>query len=263
MIVYYTCDNCHTTFESVETVIPSTCPNCFREKRPHKVGAKIIVVPCVRNATETEIEWFENVQKQIADEEAIRTANQVFAEKIRMLGEPKLKKPYDSDDSDDCDEETERTEEDEIGMEDQEPYGYPADPYNLSIHEHNFALMLLYYIRELRSYGFRDLEKMIMTTDIDEKMELYQNVKKVFNRGINTEERGNEKPFRITREVWENATPALKTLYSFRQDNAFKALLCDTPNRGNVKRIDVRQLAENPSKGFTQFMTELYNGGEW
>lgn len=85
MIVYYTCDNCHTTFESVETVIPSTCPNCFREKCPHKVGAKIIVVPCVRNATETEIEWFENVQKQIADEEAIRTANQVFAEKIRML----------------------------------------------------------------------------------------------------------------------------------------------------------------------------------
>ena len=249
-ISLYTCDNCHTTFESAAEIL-SSCPYCYREVRPHKVGAKIMVVPCVRLATDTESEWFAAVQKQMADEEVIRIRNKTFAEKLMTLGEPKVKK--------------ERTPEDDenVDTDDDIFSDYPADSYNLSVHEHNFALMLIYYVHELHSYGFNDLQKMIMTTDIEERIELFQNVKKVFNRGINTEERGIEKPLRLTYEAWANATPALQTLYSFRQDDIFKAFLCDLPNRGNVKRIDLRQLAENPSEGFMKFLNELYNGGEW
>ena len=85
-------------------------------------------------------------------------------------------------------------------------------------------------------------------------------LKKIFTRGINTEERGIEKPSHVNMEIWNTATPALKTLYAFRQDDDFKRLLADAPNRGNIKRIDVQALAEHPSEGFVRFMTELYNG---
>ena len=241
-----TCDNCHYTFEA--DALPTWCSNCGKEARNHKFASKIISVPCVRIATEDEASWYE---KAISDE---RDATDL-AEKIRMLGEPFFRKEYEEEETE------EETEEDET----EETSGifgvsYPADPYGLSVHEHNFALMLIYYIKQLGYFGKQDLEKMIMSDDVDEKAELYKNVKKTFNRGINTEERQVEKPSRLTREVWEAATPALKVLYSFRQDDDFKMWMGDVPNRGNIKRIDVQKLAAEPSEGFVRFLTELYNG---
>ena len=59
--------------------------------------------------------------------------------------------------------------------------------------------------------------------------------------------------------MWEKATPALKTLYSFRQDNDLKLLLNEVPNRGNIRRIDLQKIAESSSEGLVQFMTDLYN----
>ena len=101
---------------------------------------------------------------------------------------------------------------------------------------------------------------MLMSEDVEEKVELYKKVKKTFTSGINTEERGIEKPSHVDRQMWESATPALKTLYSFRQDECFKMWMRDVPNRGNIKRIDVQKLATEPSEGFVQFLRDLYNG---
>lgn len=233
-----TCDNCHYTFAADS--LPAWCPECHKETRNHKVAGKIISAPCVRTATEDETIWYE---KAVSEERNVKE----LAEKLRVLGEPYFRNEHEND--------VEDTENSMLG------YSYPADPYHLPIHEHNFALMIIYYLQVFgKFYGKLDLEKMLMGEDVDEKVDLYKKVKTTFNRGINTEQRNIEKPGKLTREVWEAATPALKTLYSFRQDDDINMLLGEVPNRGNIQRIDLKKLAEEPSEGFIQFLRELYNG---
>ena len=252
-----TCDNCHYTFSAEE--LPLSCPDCGKENRRHKFASKIVSVPCVRPATEDEAERYNSI---ISEERNVAE----LVEKLKMLGEPNFDTPWshvdeesDEGQSDD-DAEADDDAEDDTG-DDENPFAYPPDPYNLPVHEHNFALMLIYYLKQMgRFYGKQDLEKMIMNESAEEKIELFKNVRKIFNRGVNDEERGIEKPYRVNMEIWNAATPALKTLYAFRQDDDFKRLLADVPNRGNIKRIDLEKLATEPSEGFVRFMTELYNG---
>ena len=248
-----TCDNCHYTFAADE--LPTWCSNCGQENRNHKFAGKILSVPCIRPATEDEADQYEKV---VAEERDVAD----LVEKLRMLGEPYFDRPWQHEDESD---ETVEDDNEEVGNEEADEdegsiFDYPPDPYNLPVHEHNFALMLVYYIKQLGYFGRHDLEKMIMGEDIEEKVALYKNVKKIFTSGINKEERGIEKPNHVNMEVWSVATPALKTLYAFRQDDHIKILFGDVPNRGNIKRIDVQKLAEEPSEGFVRFMTELYNG---
>ena len=100
---------------------------------------------------------------------------------------------------------------------------------------------------------------MIVSTDIQEKMELFKKVRLSFVQAINRESQDNQNALFLDREIWEKATPALKTLYSFRQDDDVKLLLQNIPNRGNIRRIDLQKIAESPSDGLVRFMTELYN----
>ena len=264
----FTCDNCHYTFEA--DFIPTSCPDCGKDTYNHKVGQRIVSLACIRPATEGELAQYEKVQQEIKSERKIETANNSFTEKLKMLGEPYFGNPLEDMDEDEDsaitpDDRSDNVETDvnkENSMDENEEVSlYPPDPYNLPIREHNFALMVIYYLKQMgRFYGKQDLEKMIMSTDVDEKVALYKNVKKIFTCGINDEERGIEKPYRVNKEIWNAATPALKTLYAFRQDDDFKRLMGDVPNRGNIKRIDLEKLATEPSEGFMRFMTELYNG---
>ena len=100
---------------------------------------------------------------------------------------------------------------------------------------------------------------MIVSTDTQEKLELFKKVRTSFVQAINRESQDNQNALFLDREIWEKATPALKTLYSFRQDNDLKLLLNEVPNRGNIRRIDLQKIAESPSEGLVRFMTELYN----
>ena len=100
---------------------------------------------------------------------------------------------------------------------------------------------------------------MIVSTDTQEKMELFNKVRTSFVQAINRESQDNQNALFLDREIWEKATPALKTLYSFRQDNDLKLLLNEVPNRGNIRRIALQKIAESPSEGLVRFMTELYN----
>ena len=140
-----------------------------------------------------------------------------------------------------------------------DPFSFEDDPYDMPVHEHNFALMLVYYVQMAGFYGMRDLNRMIISTDVQEKMELFKKVRLSFIQAINRESQDNQNALFLDRETWEKATPALKTLYSFRQDDDVKLLLQNVPNRGNIRRIDLQKIAESPSEGFVRFMTELYN----
>ena len=103
-----------------------------------------------------------------------------------------------------------------------DPFSFEDDPYDMPVHEHNFALMLIYYTHTMGFYGKRDLNRMIVSTDIQEKMELFKKVRLSFVQAINRESQDNQNALFLDREIWEKATPALKTLYSFRQDNDLK-----------------------------------------
>jgi hypothetical protein len=181
---------------------------------------------CVREATEAEIDCYKRIQRELAEEESQAAATAALADKLMALGDP---------------------------------FSFEDDPYDMPVHEHNFALMLVYYTHTMGFYGKRDLNRMIVSTDIEEKMDLFNKVRTSFVQAINRESRDNQNALFLDREIWEDATPALKTLYSFRQDNDLKLLLNEVPNRGNIQRIDLHKIAESPSDGLVRFMTELYN----
>ena len=219
-----TCDNCHYTFECPE--LPTRCPDCGKETRSHKVGSRIVSLVCVREATDAEIDCYKRIQCELAEEESQAAATAALADKLMALGDP---------------------------------FSFEDDPYDMPVHEHNFALMLIYYTHTMGFYGKRDLNRMIVSTDTQEKMELFNKVRTSFVQAINRESQDNQNALFLDREIWEKATPVLKTLYSFRQDNDLKLLLNEVPNRGNIRRIDLQKIAESPSEGLVRFMTELYN----
>ena len=198
------------------------------EKKPEaiKVGSRIVSLTCVREATEAEIDCYKRIQRELTKEESQAAAAAALADKLMALGDP---------------------------------FSFEDDPYDMPVHEHNFALMLIYYTHTMGFYGKRDLNRLIVSTDTQEKMELFKKVRTSFVQAINRESQDNQNALFLDREIWEKATPALKTLYSFRQDNDLKLLLNEVPNRGNIRRIDLQKIAESPSEGLVRFMTELYN----
>ena len=105
-----TCDNCHYTFECPE--LPTRCPDCGKETRSHKVGSRIVSLVCVREATEAEIDCYKRIQRELAEEESQAAATAALADKLMALGDP---------------------------------FSFEDDPYDMPVHEHNFALMLVYY----------------------------------------------------------------------------------------------------------------------
>ena len=102
-----TCDNCHYTFEYPE--LPTRCPDCGKETRSHKVGSRIVSLACVREATEAEIDCYKRIQRELAEEESQAAAAAALADKLMALGDP---------------------------------FSFEDDPYDMPVHEHNFALML-------------------------------------------------------------------------------------------------------------------------
>ena len=119
-----TCDNCHYTFECPE--LPTRCPDCGKETRSHKVGSRIVSLACVREATEAEIDCYKRIQRELAEEESQATAAAALADKLMELGDP---------------------------------FSFEDDPYDMPVHEHNFALMLVYYTHTMGFYGKRDLNR--------------------------------------------------------------------------------------------------------
>lgn len=61
-----TCDNCHYTFTA--DALPLSCPDCGKETVNRRMGGKVISSPAVREASDTEITWFEQTQKELAAE---------------------------------------------------------------------------------------------------------------------------------------------------------------------------------------------------
>ena len=101
--------------------------------------------------------------------------------------------------------------------------------------EHNLALMLLFYFRNCPIPYLR--------------IKLYALL--------------DESPFEYA-DASADALPhdpALDVLYASRQKEV-DVLLHNTPNLGDVQRVDVKEIADKPSGEFLRFLTDWYNGLE-
>ena len=134
--------------------------------------------------------------------------------------------------------------------------------YDMSMGEHNLALMLLFYFRQCPVPYLRvKLNALLDESPFEgvdataDDLRLYTDVKKHFSSEIGKERRQFD-----TDDVLPHG-PALDVLYAFRQEE-IAALMGNTPNLGDVRRVDVKEISENPSGEFLRFLTDWYNNLE-
>lgn len=134
--------------------------------------------------------------------------------------------------------------------------------YDMSMGEHNLALMLLFYFRNCPISYLRVKPNALLKESpfecVDtsaEALRLYTDVKKHFSSEIGKERRQYDA---------DGAMPhgsALDVLYAFRQKE-LAAFMGNTPNLGDVRRVDVKEIAERPSAEFLRFLTDWDNSLE-
>lgn len=133
--------------------------------------------------------------------------------------------------------------------------------YDMSMGEHNLALMLLFafnncpahYLRSRLDTIVDESREDVATTD--SALRLYTDAKKLFTSEIGKERRQFDACGTLPHG------PALDVLYAFRQKE-FVALIGSKPNLGDVRRVDIKEIAEKPSAGFLRFLADWYNSLE-
>ena len=222
-----TCDNCHYTFEA--DALPGHCPDCCKEKINRRVGTKIIESAAVREATLQECGWYEDIRREAAVAEHRKATFNNF---------------------------------DGSGMTDD---------------EYNWAMVMLFEWLNSPKPKTEEARNMTMFffrqtfSDPEKLLEYYLHIRREFNRDITNDRNrlkseGRREPFAgVTRmsddgefELIENIDdygPALSVLYRFRLDEIHSFL--HTPNIGDLRKIDLKKIAKEPSAAYSQFLWSL------
>lgn len=227
-----TCDNCHYTF--VAPTLPTACPDCGKEKINRRIGNKIISAPAVREATDDEKSWFKEMQAELAEEDQRK-------ETVKSL-----------------------------------------EKYAMTEDEYNWALILIYEHSLPKTDDAKHVMNSILRSalsDPEKTLSYYQDIKKMFTRHVSDDrselsKAGKSEPVSIYDHHWdeggddedypaptlisglEQYGPALYTLYHFRRDEDRPFFLFGIPNLGNIRRIDLKKIAEDPSAGYAQFLLD-------
>ena len=219
----FTCDNCHFTFEADS--LPAFCPDCHKEKLNRRAGRKIIEASAVREATEQETGWYEDYRLEKESEEYCKSS-------IANLNHS--------------------------GMTDD---------------EYNWALVMIFKkpaprteeARQITEFHFREI-----FSDPEKILEYYLNVRREFTRDITANrnklrEAGQSEPISISEfnddgelvksEDIDDYGPALSVLYHFRLDDIRSFL--HTPSLGDLRKINLKKIAEEPSAAYAQFLWDL------
>ena len=224
----YTCDSCHYTFAADE--LPSCCPDCGKESINRRVGTKVIASPAIREATDQERAWYEANQDELRREEENRV------EKIKAA---------------ECLNEAIKT------LNTYTTYGMTDDEFNWSLvllNEHKSSQALIPLLD-------------IYITDPERALEYYKTTRRMFTRKINEErnalkQQGRQEPWStamveeqeyVPRPDLDDYGPTLAVLYRFKGSNF---PFFNTPNLGNIRRIDLNKIAAEPSAGYLQFLTD-------
>lgn len=216
-----TCDNCHYTFSA--DALPHSCPDCGKEKINRRIETQIISSPAVREASEAEIAWYEQAQKELAAEEHQK-------ETIKSL-----------------------------------------DSYGMTDDEHNWAMVMLFTHGLPTTDEARQLVRSqlrIALKSPEKALEHYQMVRRIFTGNISKDRKdlakaGKHEPFCVAnlnndgelelRDDVDAYGPALSILYRFRPYD-----FLHTPTLGDLRRIDLKKIAEDPSAGYAQFLLDCF-----
>ena len=212
-----TCDACHYTF-SAET-LPSSCPDCGKERLNRRVDDRFLTAPAVREATAEETGWFENVQRELRAEEMLE---QLCAD--------------------------------------------------MTSDEYNWSLIMLFLHPVPKTKDARLILAAMLSSIRQEPQrakELYPTIRRMFTQKINEDRSalsaaGMKEPSLFpdtaeTIENWDQFGPALRILYQFKPDSEIPAFLSGPPNLGNVRRIDLKKIADEPSAAYLQFLLNWEN----
>lgn len=208
-----TCDNCHYTFAS--DTLPLSCPDCGKASINRRIDTRIISAPAVREATNAEVAWYEETQKDLD-----------VAEKRK-----ETMKALDS-------------------------YGMIDDEYNWAM------VMLFTHSLPTTEEALNLMRTQLRTSLKDPKNALghYQMVRRIFTNNISNdrkelEKAGKHEPFSVAGmngdgemvldgSIDDNG-PALSILYRFRPYDTLSV-----PTLWNLRRIDLKKIAEDPSAGY-------------
>lgn len=201
-------------------MLPNSCPDCGKEEIGRRIKDRIIKAPAVRKANEEEIEWYKNIQDEITTEENQKKA-------IKKLSE------YDMTD----------------------------DEFNWSI-----ILSVQYITQPLLIEPFIRFARIGDNTE--STLNFYIQTRRDFSRRVTDDknelkERGiMEQGYPIDRELpiedyfdyWKEIGVALQAVYYFRN-----IPFLHTPNLGDVRKIDLKKITEQPSDGYKQFLLDWEN----
>ena len=132
--------------------------------------------------------------------------------------------------------------------------------YDMTMSEHNFALILVCYLWNFTPENRRlTLERFLRPAywhpdqNPDEYVERdYKNICKAFWSQINKERHA-------VAEKGAVPGPALACLNAFQQPEGELMAFLRPVSLGDVRRIDLHQLATQPGKGYLQFLADWYN----
>ena len=241
------CHACLTAFpfEDLPVKLPLTCPYCGKQhinvKAMFEGKDRMVSIPAVRQATEDETTIFNYTANEVRADEA-------FAEKITEFGGIKL---FDLETDEDASE---------------------PDTYGMSIEEHNMALMMMYVLRNSPIWSTQDsLERLLRKPEttvseeawIKDKTEQYTWNRRQFRSEVTAAkselEKKGEFPSRLNNVDWDSMPLALKAFFSFQRKKDGLYFLNELPNNGNITSVKPKEIAENPSEGFINFLMDWYN----
>ena len=199
--------------------LPLRCPDCGKEELHRRVGGRMLPSPAVRTATEEETAWYENVQRELRTEEDLEQLS-----------------------------------------------------HDMTRDEYNWSLIMLFLNPTPKNMDSRlALASYLSAIRQDSKRAsvLYPTIRRMFTQKINADrlalrEADIAEPVimpteREKIEHWNAYGPALRVLYQFKPDTDAHPFLAGPPNLGNVRRIDLKKIACEPTAAYLQFLLNWEN----
>ena len=199
--------------------LPFRCPDCGKEQIHRRVSERIIPSPAVRVATGEETAWFENVQRELSSENNLERLSD----------------------------------------------GMTGDEYNWSL-----IMLFLHPMPKTRDARLALASYLsAIRQDSERAFEMYPTIRRMFTQKINAD-RAALKEADIAEPVimpaekeriehWNAYGSALRVLYQFKPDTDAHPFLNAPPNLGNVRRIDLKKIAFEPTAAYLQFLLDWEN----
>ena len=140
--------------------------------------------------------------------------------------------------------------------------------YDLPPNDYNMALMLLFYFRttsnEHVAFALDQLlhgerSKGDSSSGTDRIYKTYIGVKRYFTSSLNEERRRAGSNDTVEVASYTEKDSAANILLMFREDpekEMLREVFGGAPNLGNVRRVDCRQIADKPGKGYISFLSD-------